>query len=62
MCTSVNREQLRTVHHEMGHIQYYLQYRSLPAVFRSGANPGEVSKVIRGTNLYFNVFLEQYTI
>ena len=32
---------LITVHHEMGHIQYYLQYKHLPLVFREGANPGD---------------------
>lgn len=32
---------LITVHHEMGHIQYYLQYKHQPNVFRSGANPGD---------------------
>ncbi|NWR35416.1 ACE enzyme, partial [Tachuris rubrigastra] len=39
-CTSVTMEQLFTVHHEMGHIQYYLQYKDQPISFRSGANPG----------------------
>lgn len=33
-------EQLFTVHHEMGHIQYYLQYKNQPVGFRRGANPG----------------------
>lgn len=33
-------EQLFTVHHEMGHIQYYLQYKDQPVSFRKGANPG----------------------
>lgn len=33
-------EQLFTVHHEMGHIQYYLQYKDQPVGYRSGANPG----------------------
>lgn len=33
-------EQLFTVHHEMGHIQYYLQYKDQPVGFRRGANPG----------------------
>lgn len=33
-------EQLFTVHHEMGHIQYYLQYKHHPVGFRRGANPG----------------------
>ncbi|NXX73935.1 ACE enzyme, partial [Urocolius indicus] len=39
-CTSVTMEQLFTVHHEMGHVQYYLQYKDQPVSFRSGANPG----------------------
>ncbi|KAM6897562.1 angiotensin-converting enzyme [Xenentodon cancila] len=39
-CTTVTMEQLFTVHHEMGHIQYYLQYKDQPVGFRNGANPG----------------------
>ncbi|XP_072926854.1 angiotensin-converting enzyme isoform X1 [Hemitrygon akajei] len=39
-CTTVTMEQLFTVHHEMGHIEYYLQYKDQPVTFRSGANPG----------------------
>lgn len=27
-------------HHEMGHIQYFMQYKDLPMAFREGANPG----------------------
>lgn len=33
-------DQFSTVHHELGHIQYYLQYQHLPVVYREGANPG----------------------
>lgn len=40
MCTQVNYEDFITIHHEMGHIQYYLQYKHQPITFRSGANPG----------------------
>ena len=29
-----------TTHHELGHIQYYLQYWDLPVEYRTGANPG----------------------
>ena len=29
-----------TVHHEMGHIQYFMSYRNQHWVFRNGANPG----------------------
>ncbi|XP_072023763.1 angiotensin-converting enzyme-like [Amphiura filiformis] len=40
MCTEVDMEDLQTIHHEMGHCEYYLQYSDLPVIFRSGANPG----------------------
>uniref|UniRef100_A0A1L8DQS2 Angiotensin-converting enzyme n=1 Tax=Nyssomyia neivai TaxID=330878 RepID=A0A1L8DQS2_9DIPT len=40
MCTSVNMEDFITVHHEMGHIAYFIQYKDQPAIFRGGANPG----------------------
>lgn len=39
-CTTVTMEQLFTVHHEMGHVEYYLQYKDQPVSFRRGANPG----------------------
>ncbi|KAB0802038.1 hypothetical protein PPYR_04224 [Photinus pyralis] len=40
MCTQVNYEDFVTVHHEMGHIQYFLLYKGQPIAFRNGANPG----------------------
>jgi peptidyl-dipeptidase A len=39
-CTRVNQDDLYTAHHEMGHIQYFLQYKDQPIVYRTGANPG----------------------
>ncbi|ERE69255.1 angiotensin-converting enzyme-like isoform 1 [Cricetulus griseus] len=39
-CTSVNMEDLVIAHHEMGHIQYFMQYKDLPVTFQEGANPG----------------------
>nr|Q10715.1 RecName: Full=Angiotensin-converting enzyme; AltName: Full=Dipeptidyl carboxypeptidase I; AltName: Full=Kininase II; Flags: Precursor [Haematobia irritans exigua]AAA70427.1 angiotensin converting enzyme [Haematobia irritans exigua]prf//2210282A angiotensin-converting enzyme [Haematobia irritans exigua] len=39
-CTRVTQDQFFTVHHEMGHIQYFLQYQHQPFVYRTGANPG----------------------
>ena len=41
MCTELDLDNLVTIHHEMGHIQYYIQYKHLPYEFRSGANSGE---------------------
>lgn len=39
-CTEVNQDHLETAHHEMGHVEYYLQYKHQPVSFRRGANPG----------------------
>lgn len=39
-CTVKDQDDFVTVHHEMGHIQYYQQYAHHPIIFRSGANPG----------------------
>ena len=39
-CTTVTQQQFQTVHHEMGHIQYFMNYKEQPAEFRNGANPG----------------------
>ncbi|KAK4880643.1 hypothetical protein RN001_008789 [Aquatica leii] len=40
MCTRVTFEDFITIHHEMGHIQYYMLYKNQPIAFRDGANPG----------------------
>lgn len=40
MCTEVNYEDFITIHHEMGHIQYFLLYQNESVSFRDGANPG----------------------
>jgi len=39
-CIEPTEEQLITVHHELGHVYYYLHYGDLPALYRSSANPG----------------------
>ncbi|KAJ8284556.1 hypothetical protein COCON_G00034060 [Conger conger] len=39
-CTVVTMDDLITVHHEMGHVQYFLQYKDQHISFRDGANPG----------------------
>ena len=40
LCVAINMEDLVTVHHEMGHIQYFMNYAHQPVLFRDGANPG----------------------
>lgn len=40
MCTEVTGEDLRVVHHEMGHDYYYLAYKDQSPLFQNGANDG----------------------
>eukprot|EP00794_Sanderia_malayensis_P011394 gene11394-12580_t len=40
MCTSLNQNDFITIHHELGHIYYYLFYWDQPYEYRTGANPG----------------------
>jgi len=39
-CVEVTEEQLSTLHHELGHIYYYLMYKDQPSVFKGGAHDG----------------------
>ena len=39
ICADVNMNHFITLHHEMGHIQYYMQYAHHPKHFREAANP-----------------------
>eukprot|EP01095_Lingulamoeba_sp_RSL-Kostka_P017815 TRINITY_DN9498_c0_g1_i1.p1 TRINITY_DN9498_c0_g1~~TRINITY_DN9498_c0_g1_i1.p1 ORF type:complete len:723 (-),score=260.59 TRINITY_DN9498_c0_g1_i1:106-2274(-) len=40
MCIEKTQSDLITIHHELGHIYYYKQYRTQPQLFRNGANNG----------------------
>lgn len=39
-CLGMSMENFNTAHHEMGHIQYMLQYQHQPVIYQRGANPG----------------------
>ena len=39
-CVEVNEEQFGTLHHELGHIYYYLMYKEQPPIFKRGAHDG----------------------
>ncbi|HUO81348.1 MAG TPA: M2 family metallopeptidase [Gammaproteobacteria bacterium] len=39
-CVLPNEEHLQTLHHELGHIYYYLAYKPLPELYKSGAHDG----------------------
>ncbi|KAK8379927.1 hypothetical protein O3P69_019744 [Scylla paramamosain] len=40
MCTQVTMDDLQVAHHELGHVQYFMQYAHLPLTYRDGANGG----------------------
>ncbi|XP_078741069.1 angiotensin-converting enzyme 2-like [Lampetra fluviatilis] len=40
MCGKVNMDDFLTAHHEMGHLQYDMEYAPLPWLLRDGANEG----------------------
>lgn len=40
MCTQVTDEDLETLHHELGHIYYFMAQTELPVLFQDGANDG----------------------
>lgn len=40
MCTKVNADDFRTVHHELGHNYYQRAYKNQPVLFRGAANDG----------------------
>ena len=40
LCIHGTTDDFVTVHHELGHVYYYLSYKNLPFLFRSGANDG----------------------
>lgn len=39
-CVEISEEHLTTLHHELGHIYYYLMYKDQPPVFKGGAHDG----------------------
>lgn len=39
-CVEITEEHLGTLHHELGHIYYYLMYKNLPSTFKGGAHDG----------------------
>lgn len=40
MCIEPTKEDLVTLHHELGHLYYYHYYKGQPSLFRNGANDG----------------------
>ncbi len=40
MCITPTAEDFSVIHHELGHVYYYLAYRNISPMFRTGANDG----------------------
>ncbi|KAK0175774.1 hypothetical protein PV327_009498 [Microctonus hyperodae] len=37
-CFEVNEESFNIIHHEMGHVQYYMAYQNQPVIYQNGVN------------------------
>lgn len=59
MCTQVNMKDFITVHHEMAHVQYFLNYKKQPKVYRDGANPGKYRLAITS---FYRKHIDTYKI
>jgi hypothetical protein len=57
----VTSDQLLTVHHEMGHIIYYLAYKHQPVRFRRGANPGKDTICYKYLSTFTFTLVQTYT-
>jgi peptidyl-dipeptidase A len=40
MCIEIDEDNFRTIHHELGHIYYYLAYKDLAPIYQNSANDG----------------------
>jgi peptidyl-dipeptidase A len=40
MCIKIDKEDLITIHHELGHNYYYMYYHQLPVLYQNGAHDG----------------------
>ncbi len=54
MCTEITHADLVTVHHEMGHIVYFMEYRDQPFIYRDSANPGKRTLVLDSLRLIWS--------
>lgn len=58
-CTRVTMEDLLSTHYEMAHLQYYLQYKDHPLLFRNEAIPGICYSYADVHMILWNVCSEQ---
>ncbi|XP_063229178.1 angiotensin-converting enzyme-like [Bacillus rossius redtenbacheri] len=60
LCAEVSAEDFYVIHHEMGHIEYYMSYRDQPAIFQDGANSAFQEAV--GDAVMFGVLAPQHLL
>ncbi|PNF34382.1 hypothetical protein B7P43_G14533 [Cryptotermes secundus] len=58
LCAEVNAEDFYVIHHEMGHVEYYMAYRNQPTVFQEGANSAFQEAV--GDSVMYGVVAPQH--
>jgi peptidyl-dipeptidase A len=57
ICTVINEDYFYTIHHEMGHVEYYMAYDQQPSVYKSGANSGFHEAIGDTIGMYASEFL-----
>ncbi|GBP61446.1 Angiotensin-converting enzyme [Eumeta japonica] len=57
-CSGTTAKDLYVIHHEMGHIQYYMAYEDQPGIFRQGANSAFQESI--GDAIMYGVLTSQH--
>jgi len=57
ICTIINEDYFYTIHHEMGHVEYYMAYDKQPYVYKDGANSGFHEAIGDTIGMYASKFL-----
>jgi peptidyl-dipeptidase A len=62
ICTEINDDNFYTVHHEMGHIEYYMAYtKEQPYIYRDGANSGFHEAIGDTIGMYASKFFSSFS-
>ena len=61
MCSETDLTHLVTMHHEMGHIQYFIQFKDKALQFRDAANPGKDMVKQLDAEMIANFLVDKFT-
>lgn len=58
ICTIINDDYFYTIHHEMGHVEYYMAYKDQPFFYRDGANSAFHEAIGDTIGIYASMFIK----